>query len=135
VTGVFIDSHAFIAILNPSDTTRSRAVQAIASLGPRVVTTHWVLMEVADALSIPRYREEVAAFLRDLESDPGTEIIPPSHDWYRRGLALYAARPDKGWSLTDRVSFVVMTERGLTDALTGDHHFEQAGFLALLRGE
>lgn len=52
---------------------------------------------------------------------------------WRRGLGLYAARPDKAWSLTDCISFVVMTDRGLTEALTGDHHFEQAGFRALLR--
>jgi len=49
------------------------------------------------------------------------------------GLELYARRPDKSWSLTDCISFVVMTDRGLTEALTGDHHFEQAGFRALLR--
>jgi hypothetical protein len=51
----------------------------------------------------------------------------------RRGLDLYRRRPDKAWSLTDGLSFVVMTDRGLTDALTGDHHVEQAGFRALLR--
>ena len=49
------------------------------------------------------------------------------------GLALYANRTDKDWSLTDCISFVVMNERGITDALTGDHHFEQAGFAALLK--
>jgi len=50
-----------------------------------------------------------------------------------RGLALYISRPDKDWSLTDCISFVVMKERGLTGALTADHHFEQAGFVALLK--
>ena len=47
-------------------------------------------------------------------------------------LSLFARRPDKHWSLTYCISFVVMTERRLTDALTGDHHFEQAGYRALL---
>jgi predicted nucleic acid-binding protein len=46
---------------------------------------------------------------------------------------LYAERPDKGWSLTDCISFVVMRQQGITQALTGDHHFEQAGFTALLK--
>jgi len=48
-------------------------------------------------------------------------------------VELYAERPDKGWSLTDCISFVVMRQQGITQALTGDHHFEQAGFTALLK--
>jgi len=52
---------------------------------------------------------------------------------YQRGINLYAQRPDKEWSLTDCISFVVMSDRGITEALTGDHHFEQAGFRALLK--
>ena len=61
------------------------------------------------------------------------EIIPPEADLFRRALELYSDRPDKDWSLTDCTSFVVMAERRLTEAATGDHHFEQAGFRALLR--
>jgi predicted nucleic acid-binding protein len=50
-----------------------------------------------------------------------------------RGIQLYDSRPDKQWSLTDCISFVVMQDRGIVEALTGDHHFEQAGFTALLK--
>ena len=50
-----------------------------------------------------------------------------------RGVALYAERPDKDWSLTDCISFVVMRKMDITEALTGDRHFEQAGFTALLK--
>lgn len=71
--------------------------------------------------------------LTSLREYPTVEIIPPDSTLFDRGFDLYSQRPDKGWSLTDCISFVVMTERGLTDALTGDHHFEQAGFRALLR--
>ena len=53
---------------------------------------------------------------------------------FEAGFNLFEARPDKDWSLTDFISFVVMEREGLTEALTGDHHFEQAGFTALLRG-
>jgi predicted nucleic acid-binding protein len=60
-------------------------------------------------------------------------IVASSRELFRRGFDLYADRPDKEWSLTDCISFVVMTDRRITDALTGDHHFEQAGFVAILK--
>ena len=46
------------------------------------------------------------------------------------GLGLYESRPDKEWSLTDCISFVVMKKEGIVEALTEDRHFEQAGFVA-----
>lgn len=52
---------------------------------------------------------------------------------HNRSIKLYASRPDKQWSLTDCISFEVMRREGITEALTGDHHFEQAGFVALLK--
>ncbi len=130
---VFADTFYFIALSNPSDGHHAAAVRAAESLKSRLLTTHYVLIEVADALSAPRFRADVAGFLRQLAIDPGTEIIGPNIPLYERGLELYAQRLDKAWSLTDCTSFVVMTERGLTEALTGDAHFEQAGFRALLR--
>lgn len=53
--------------------------------------------------------------------------------WFDAALDLYSRRLDKGWSFTDCLSFLVMQRYGITDALTSDHHFEQAGFTALLR--
>ena len=61
------------------------------------------------------------------------ELIKASDDLWRAGIDLYQRRPDKGWSLTDCISFVVMERLKITDALTADHHFEQAGFNALLK--
>jgi uncharacterized protein len=61
------------------------------------------------------------------------EIVPASAELFHKGIELFRARPDKDWSLTDCISFVVMAERGLSDAFTGDKHFEQAGFKALLK--
>ena len=68
-----------------------------------------------------------------LRIDPEVRIIAVSGELYNKGWNLYAARMDKGWSLTDCISFVVMSDKSLTDALTGDHHFEQAGFNILLK--
>lgn len=89
-------------------------------------------MEVANMLAGTKARRQCAAFLRELSRAPDTRIIPDSEELFQRGLSLYEARTDKGWSLTDCISFLVMSDENLTDALTGDHHFEQAGFTKLL---
>jgi predicted nucleic acid-binding protein len=60
------------------------------------------------------------------------ELVPLGDELLTGGVELYRDRPDKYWSLTDCISFVVMTELGVTDALTGDRHFKQAGFSLLL---
>jgi hypothetical protein len=63
------------------------------------------------------------------------EIVPATGELFDAGLQLHAGRSDKEWSLTDCISFLIMEQRGLKRALTHDHHFEQAGFIALLRQE
>jgi predicted nucleic acid-binding protein len=73
------------------------------------------------------------ALLRSLTTDTTIIIEPLTTALLHRGLHLYEARMDKEWGLVDCLSFVVMWDRGLTEALTGDEHFEQAGFIALLR--
>ncbi len=60
-------------------------------------------------------------------------IVRASDELFKAGVAFYAMRPNKDWSLTDCISFHVMRDRGIREALTGDHHFEQAGFKTLLR--
>lgn len=65
--------------------------------------------------------------------DPAVRIVPAGRSLMSRGWELYSQRLDKEWSLTDCISFVIMEDRGIKDALTGDHHFEQAGFRALLK--
>jgi predicted nucleic acid-binding protein len=91
-----------------------------------------VIVEVADALSAPRVRQRVLGFIDKLTNDPNTIVISDLAPWYKAGLELYGNRPDKSWSLTDRISFAVMEARSIREALTGDHHFEQAGFTPLL---
>ena len=92
-----------------------------------------MLLELADALSKPPLREEALAVSQLVETDPTFRLVPASSELLRRGRELYANRRDKEWELTDCISFVVMQDEGLTDALTADQHFEQAGFKALLK--
>ena len=128
----FSDSFYYFALVSPRDPAHAAALR-VGLAGRRTVTTAWVLTEVADGLATRGGRAIATGLIRKLRVDPLVEILPPSPRLFDRGLDLYAARPDKGWSLTDCISFVVMRDRGLSEALTGDHHFEQAGFLAVLR--
>jgi predicted nucleic acid-binding protein len=68
-----------------------------------------------------------------LRANPDVSVIACTEQLFQEGLDLYERRPDKDWSLTDCISFVVMKKAGISDALTGDHHFEQAGFTAILK--
>jgi hypothetical protein len=88
---------------------------------------------MGDATAAPAARLNFKKLVELLENDRHVKIIPAGHELFRRGLTLYFQRSDKTWSLTDCISFVVMNDEGLSDALTGDQHFRQAGFNVLLR--
>jgi len=128
----FADTFYFLALLNADDRANAAATRWASRPSGPLITTYWVLTEVADAMSAPASRHLALTLISGLRRNPAVEILPPGLDLFDCGLELYARRLDKAWSLTDCISFVVMTDRGLTEALTGDHHFEQAGFRALL---
>ena len=127
------DTFFFLAWWNRRDEAHDRAHAFLNRYSGRLLTTRWVLMEVADAFAASsRMRREVRGLFEEMELDEQIIIVEATVALYRRGLALYDARPDKEWSLTDCISFEVMKDEGLDEALTGDRHFEQAGFKALL---
>ncbi len=131
---VFADTFYFLALLNPRDSAHSKAVAFTANNAVELTTTEWVLTELADGLArSPRGRAEFLSTLGDLHADGHVTIIESSHSLFVEGTQLYGVRPDKEWSLTDCISILVMQRAGITEALTGDHHFEQAGFVALLK--
>lgn len=130
---VFADTSYDLALLSPRDALHASAVVMSRTRREPVITTAWIVQELADGLSSPMARGAFLRLFETLEADENPTLIEPDPGLWRRGLELYAHRPDRAWSLTDCISFVVMTDRGITEALTGDHHFEQAGFRALLR--
>jgi predicted nucleic acid-binding protein len=130
---VFADTFALIAWLNPRDDAYVKVVAYLNKFTGRLVTTEWVLMELADALSAPEARATAVAFLNAVRADPLFDVVGYIPAVYQAGFDLFGNRPDKAWSLTDCISFGVMAERGLHDALTADHHFEQAGFRAMFK--
>jgi hypothetical protein len=130
---VFADSYYFLALLNEQDVAHERAVALSETNDWPLLTTAWVITEVADALAAPKRRAKFLLFLDALRHDPNCTELPASQVLFERGLELYGQRLDKEWSLTDCISFVAMKDHELTDALTGDRHFEQAGFRILLK--
>lgn len=128
----FADTFYFLALLNPNDSAHAKAVAQ--SVGPGgIVTSEWVLTELADAMAWRPKRQGFLDLHRLLRSDADVEIVPASTELFARGMELFEARRDKDWSLTDCISFVVMRDHRLTHALTGDRYFEQAGFVAMLQ--
>ena len=133
---LFLDTAYVIALAIPSDQYHEQALALDADLERerrRIVTTRAVLVEIGNALAQRSYRAASIAYLRSLEADPAVEVTPLTDELYQRAFSLYRSRADKEWGMVDCISFVVMEDEGIRDALTTDRHFEQAGFNVLLR--
>lgn len=101
----------------------------------RLVTTNYVLAELVALMTSPMrfHRPRIIEFVDGIKESPFFEIIHLDKDTDTKSWNLLSKRADKNWSLIDCSSFVVMQENKITDALTTDHHFEQAGFIRLLK--
>ncbi len=133
---LFADSGHWIALLNPRDQMHERAKAVTAALeSAPILTTQMALAEVLNHFSREgdRLRRLSVRMVQDLESNPNVEIVPQTDAQFRGAVERYASRGDQRWSLTDCASFLVMEERGITEALAYDRDSEQAGFVALLR--
>ncbi|MBI3828983.1 MAG: type II toxin-antitoxin system VapC family toxin [Planctomycetes bacterium] len=129
---VFADTSYFLALGSPDDVAHRQALAYASDERLFLVTTAWVLTEFANAISRRHQRERFGALLDMLEAGTNAEIVPATQLDFDAGSALFRQRPDKDWSLTDCISFVVMKRRRIAQALTGDRHFKQAGFKPLL---
>lgn len=131
---VFVDTGHWIAVLNPKDDWNARAISASRALGKvRLLTTEMVLDELLAALSKLSVRPLVIRGVEAIRSNPNIEVVPQTSLQFSEAFDVYRRMTDKEWSLTDCASFAVMQERGVCEALAHDQHFEQAGFVALLR--
>ena len=134
---VFLDSTALIALAMPRDQHHAAAsalMETVLSRQIKMITTRAILLEVANYLARPKLRSTVVAALEDCERDPLIEIITLSEELFNKGFGFFRQHADKSWGLTDCISFVIMREREISEALTADEHFEQAGFVPLLKG-
>jgi predicted nucleic acid-binding protein len=131
---LFADTFYWVALLNPRDAFHPAVMSYSRTLrGARVVTTDEVFTEVLNFWGgAGRYwRTAAGAQVRRLRQNPAIEVLPQTRADFDAALALYEARPDKGYSLTDCRSMAALRALGITDVLTNDHHFSQEGFTIL----
>lgn len=133
---VFADTGYWVALLNPRDQLHRKARDLSSTMGLLYIfTSEMVLTEVLNDFSKRGnfFREVAIQLIESLYNHPNVTVIQQSSQQFKDGLLLYKQRPDKEWSLTDCVSFKIMEEYTIMEALAYDKHFEQAGFKALLR--
>ena len=136
VTKVFVDTAAWIALINLDDDFHQQAQEVRRQLQQdhcSLVTSDFVFLEVADALTAIKIRSRTIDYINRLKSLSGLQVISLSQSLADAGWQLYSQRLDKDWGLTDCISFVIMQQQGITVAFTSDRHFEQAGFIRLLK--
>ncbi|MBN2447820.1 MAG: type II toxin-antitoxin system VapC family toxin [Phycisphaerae bacterium] len=130
---IFLDTSYLIALAMRQDALHAQAIAWSRYLPGPFLTTEFVLCEFLNALSVPANRMLAHAVLAGVRENDKIATVPASTDLFKSGVAVHAKRTDQSWSLTDCISFAVMEQAEVTEALTHDHHFEQAGFKALLR--
>ena len=130
---MLLDTSGLLACLDASESRHDKAVACYDDRASRL-THNYVLAELialAQARHLPR--EPVVRFVAQLSVDRDIELIWVDRILHDQAMSLLAAQIDKTYSLCDAVSFVLMRNRGIQEALSTDHHFEQAGFSILLK--
>ncbi len=130
---MFIDTSGFLCRHEKKEPFHGKAAEVYGSAKTRV-TINYVLAEfVALALVRGLRGEGVTTFSEEILRDETIEIIWVDKGLHTKAVELLKKRPDKKYSLCDAVSFVLMRERQITESLTTDKHFEQEGFIRLLK--
>ena len=131
---LLLDTVFVQALLNHRDQYHAQAKAFLPRVraAREVWITEAVLIEVGNGLSAVN-RTAAVKFIEQCYRTANLRVVSVDTPLLTRALQLYRERPDKTWGLTDCISFVVMQEQGLTDAVTADEHFVQAGYRALLR--
>ena len=128
---VFADTSFLLALCNAHDRNHSAAQRVSVEVWSRVVLTDYVLLELANGLARASDKPVFTCLLSRIRGSSRFEIVHVCEELRERGLRAYSRYVDKDWSLTDCISFLVMREKGIREALTFDAHFRQAGFKVL----
>lgn len=135
---VFADTGFFVALFDPNDIARARAVDLMRRLRADdnvvLLSTRDVLNEILAhfSRSRPRTRQLIGRFVLEMLSDPKYRIVSIAHEQYLAALRLYIARPDKRYSMVDCISMTVMRDEDIHEVLATDRDFTQEGFVNVL---
>ncbi len=132
---VFLGTSGLVAVANIDDQWHSKAETVwtdLVSSAIQLVTTSLVLIELADGLSRVQHRGLALRIVDGLQDSDRVEIVQSDETLETRAWQLFRDRSDKEWGMTDCVSMTLLTDRGIDDVFTADHHFQQAGFSILL---
>ncbi|NLF67998.1 MAG: type II toxin-antitoxin system VapC family toxin [Candidatus Anammoximicrobium sp.] len=132
MTTLFADTSFFVAYLSDRDEAHAWAVEYMTHSTDRIQTSEWILAELGNYLAEGRNRRLFGPLVRALYDESRFEIAGADSIPFLEAFELYVRRADKGWSFTDCTSFRLMKARRITDALTTDQHFAEAGFRVLL---
>jgi len=133
---VFVDTSAWLALVNKSDAAHQKARKvrdALLKDHIQFIVTNYVMVEIANALCRVPHRETAVKLINFIEMTENIQIVEIDKEIYKEAWRVYSTYMDKDWSLTDCTSFEVMKERRITEAFTTDKHFEQAGFDILMK--
>jgi hypothetical protein len=121
-----------VALVNPRDENHEKANELVDAYDKKpLLVTDAVLLEIGNSLA-KGYKQNAIEIIEEFLDSPEVEIVRLDETLFAKAFELYKSHTDKTWGLVDCISFVVMRERGITDALTSDKHFVQAGFRALM---
>ncbi|MDH3599734.1 MAG: VapC toxin family PIN domain ribonuclease [Candidatus Tectomicrobia bacterium] len=134
---IFAGTAGWGHLVDPTQAHHSQAATLYRSArqqGQKFITTNYILTELVALLISPLRvpHPQIIAFIEGLKTSPHVDMVHVNPTLDAQAWQLFTERPDKEWSLVDCSSFVVMWQRGILDAFTSDHHFEQAGFVRLL---
>ena len=135
---IFVVTAAWLALVNKSDKAHQKAKEIrddLLRLQAQLVLTDYVVLEVANALCKIPFRAAAVELINSIRATKSIQVVEIDKVIYKEAWMLYSERPDKEWSLTDCASFVVMRQTGITEAFTTDSHFEQAGFVILIKDQ
>jgi uncharacterized protein len=132
-TKIFVDTLFIIALINKRDQYHQKALQfAKQYQNHPLITTDAIFLEVGNNLS-SNYKNEAVELMEKFLASDDVEVIRLTPKLFDEALSLYKKHQDKSWGLVDCLSFVVMKQNQVTQALTFDKHFIQAGFQSLMR--